>query len=191
MTLSLWWSALMLIVSLCCVLGRHCSFRTPSHALLRILLHSDRQVHAYWPGRMPHFFPMPTSDYIISTLAAHVWSAYHSATYSKCGFHNICFIYCNCICTSHLRSQLCLNRHRTTGIELLLYVPFSSSYALSCCIMCGLATRIGIHLLGLDTPVMRKILSHPLSSPSFLKHLLLQALLSYSPFTLLFSSMLS
>ena len=55
----------------------------------------------------------------------------------KCGFHNVCTIWYYCICTSRMRSQLCLNRHiftrrlerclnghRTTGIKLLVFMPF-------------------------------------------------------------------
>ena len=44
-------------------------------------------------------------------------------------------------------SQLCVNRHRTTGTKLLFFMPFTSSYPFVCCIMCGSATKIGIHSL--------------------------------------------
>ena len=49
-----------------------------------------RQTGVCWPGLMSHSFSIPTGDYIISTLAAQFWSAYHSATFSNWDFQNIC-----------------------------------------------------------------------------------------------------
>ena len=103
--------------------------------LLRILLHSDGQVFADQTSCHTSSLYLRTSDYIISSLAVHVWSAYHLATYSKCDFQNICSKFnSKFICASS--SQLCLNRHRT-GTKLLFFLPFSSSYPFLCYIMCG------------------------------------------------------
>ena len=74
--------------------------------------------HCATLGRAPGLTVCHTPD-VESCIVVQGGSAYHSATYSnfQCSFHHVYSIYVcyNCICTSHLRSQLCLNRHRTTG----------------------------------------------------------------------------
>ena len=109
----------------CVVVGRCLSFGRPWHDLLWILLHSDRQVFVDQAScHTPPYLLVITSLAPLVLKSGVLIIQLHTPSAIFRTFAP--YVILKFVCAS--TSQLCANRHMITGIKLLLFVPFSSSY---------------------------------------------------------------
>ena len=152
----IWWSAFMLSISWCCVMGRCLSFGRPWHDLLWILLHSDRQVFVDqtschtssdaescitlqgWSATFSYIFKLPSvvfitfAQYIITIVFVHQVYYYTFTFFTR-------------------RLDRCLNGHMTTGIMNFYYSCLSHQATLSAAVLCVFSYQDlypFIHILG-------------------------------------------
>ena len=129
----LWWSALMLSYSLCCVVGRGFSFDRPRHDLLWILLHSVRQVfvgQASCHSSSPCLLVITSSAPLLVKSGVLIIQRHTPSAIFRTFAPNLVLKF---ICASS--SQLCWNKHRTPDSSVVhaFFIKLPFCY----CIMCG------------------------------------------------------